>query len=920
MGIVSPVFAGRSAELAALRAAHARACAGEAAAVLVGGEAGGGKTRLVAEFTRGLRTVRGACLDLGAASLPYAPFTAILRSLGRDTVAALMPASAVPELGRLMPGLTAAAPPPDDGTGQLRLFEHVLALVERLGAAEPAVLVVEDAHWADHSTRDLLSFLFRNPPRGSVLPVVTFRPEEPGTRPLFADLARLPHVTRLDLPPLSPGEVADQVRGILGAADPGLARDVHTRGGGNPLFVEALVGDPGTAVPGSLRDLLLSRVHQLPGPARDVSRAASAAGDRVGHGLLAAVTGLDDPALSEALRPCADHGLLVADTDGYTFRHALIREAVHADLLPGERTALHRRYAETIERSPDLSDAPASALAVHWQGCGDHARALSAAWRAAGERQAAAAYAEQRSLLERVLRLWDRVPDAGTRTGLTRHRVLEAAAEAAAADGDPGRGLPLVQAALDGADPGRVPWLLTVRAMLRGFQGRENELRDLREAERLATGPVRVPVLGRLSYRLVIYGEMDEGERLGREGLALARDHGDPHTRTYLEVTVAAAAARDGDGDPAGLERLRHRDLDPRVLVSVLNTLTHCALNTGRLDEALARAAEGLAVAADIAPGYSGGLALAVNQVEALYRLGRWDEADRALRRHLERHHAPAFRLQMMIWRTALLAARGTGPEPDPEALTVPFDAGFPQTALLLAQATIEWRLAQDDRPAARVVVAAALRHPRLTAQPCHVWPLLESAALAGGPRLPEVAEVAARLPALNPAARAYAATIAALTGGSAAPTGDSAAQSGDSAAWSVAIAGWEGLAQPYPLARALFHAACADLSAGDRASAAARLDRAAGIAAWLGAAPLARRVSERARRAGLSGPSGGPLTARESEVLRLLARGRSNREIAEELFISPKTASVHVSHILAKLDVSSRSEAAAVARDRGLL
>jgi predicted ATPase len=278
VGTVSPVFAGRAAELGELRGAHARACAGEPAAVLVGGEAGGGKTRLVTEFTRELRTLTGGCLDLGAAGLPYAPFSAILRRLGRDAVASLMPGTALPELGRLMPGLTAAAPPADDGTGQMRLFEHVLTLVERLGEHEPVVLVIEDAHWADGSTRDLLSFLFRNPPRGRVLPVVTFRPEEPETRPLFADLSRLPHVTRLDLPPLSPSEVADQVRGILGAADPALVRDAHARAGGNPLFVEALVAGPGETVPGSLRDLLLGRVRRLPGESRAALRAASAGG------------------------------------------------------------------------------------------------------------------------------------------------------------------------------------------------------------------------------------------------------------------------------------------------------------------------------------------------------------------------------------------------------------------------------------------------------------------------------------------------------------------------------------------------------------------------------------------------------------------------------------------------------------------
>ncbi|MEV0667213.1 ATP-binding protein [Actinomadura luteofluorescens] len=906
MGTVSPVFAGRGAELRALRAAHERACAGEAAAVLVGAEAGGGKTRLVAEFTRGLRTLTGACLDLGVASLPYAPFGAVLRSAGREAIVSLTPAAALPELARLMPGLTAAAPPPDDGAGQVRLFEHVLTLVERLAAAGPVTLVIEDAHWADGSTRDLLTFLFRNPPRAAVLPVVTFRPEEPGTRPWLAELARLPHVTRLDLPPLTPAEVADQVRGILGDADPGAVRDAHARGGGNPLFVEAIIADPGAAVPGSLRDLLLARVHRLPRATGAALRAA-AAGTRVGHDLLAAVTDMPDPGLSEALRPAVDRGLLVADGDGYAFRHALIREAVHDDMLPGERSALHRRFAETIERSPELSDAPASALAVHWQACGDHARALAAAWRAAGERKAATAYAEQLDFLERVLDLWDRVPGAAALTGLGRHEVMAEAVRAAGSAGDPRRGLPLVQRALDETGDERAAELLTLRALMLGFRGDDAELDDLREAERLAAepGPVRVLTLARLSGRLLVRGETGEAERLGREGIELDRRLGRSAMTRDLEVTVAAAAARDGDGDIGPLDRLRRRGLPPRAHVRALNFLAHCHLNAGRLTEALATTAVGLAAAEDAGLAHSAGLPLAVNEVEALYRLGRWDEAADTLRRWLERHHGPAFRVQMMIWRTALLAAWGTGPEPDPRTLDLPFDAGFPQTTLPLAQMVIEWRLAEDDRPAARAAADAVLRHPRLTVQPCYAWPLLEAAARAGGPRLPRIAEIAARLPAATPVAAAHRAAVNALTGGD--------------AAWDTAAGAWERLEQPYPLAVALFDAACADLAAGERAAAGARFERAAAIAARLGAAPLARRVSERSRRAGLSGPSGGPLTARESEVIRLLARGRSNREIAEELVISPKTASVHVSHILAKLGVASRGEAVAAARDRGL-
>src|SRR5690606_9958765 len=472
--------------------------------------------------------------------------------------------------------------------------------------------------------------------RRRVLLVVTFRPEEPGPRPLFAALARLPHVTRLDLPPLSPAEVADQVRGILGDADAAAARNAHARGGGNPLFVEALVTTPGEAVPGSLRDLLLGRVRRLPGPARAAVRAARCAGDRAGHALLAAVTGLPDADLGEALRPAADHGLLIADGDGYAFRHALIREAVHGDLLPGARSALPRRYAEAVERRPDLSDTPESALAVHWQACGDHARALAAAWRAAGERGAAAAHAERLTLLERVLDLWDRVPDAASLTGAARREVLEAAAEAAGAAGDPGRGLPLVRRALEEThrdrEPGRAARLLVLRAQLRGQQGHEDELDDLREAARLVPGPLpaRVEVLARLSSRLVVHGEMDEGERLAREGAQLAAALGMGTARLWLETTAAAAAARDGDGDTAPLERLRRRGLGASQTVNVLNTLTHCRLSTRHPAGGLAAADEALALAARAGLAHSHGPAPAVNRVEALYRLGRWDEAGAA--------------------------------------------------------------------------------------------------------------------------------------------------------------------------------------------------------------------------------------------------------------------------------------------------
>ncbi|MEV4257108.1 AAA family ATPase, partial [Spirillospora sp. NPDC049652] len=502
----SGVFVGRTAELAALRAAHARAAAGGMAVALVAAEAGGGKSRLVEEFVRDRRAVVGGCLDLGAASLPYAPFTAILRRLGPDAVARLTVPAARRELARLLPALGDAAEAGE--SGQVRLFEHVLGLVERLGADEPIVLVVEDAHWADRSTRDLLTFLVRNPVPAKVLLVVTFRVDEPEPRTLFAELARLPHVTRIDLPPLTRAEVAEQVRALRGDAAPALVRDVHARGGGNPLFVEALAESPGEAVPGSLRDLLLARLRALPDGARAAARVASAAGERVGYGLLAEVAG--GHGLEEALRPAVDRGLLVADEDGYAFRHALIREAVHLDLLPGERARLHRRYAEAIERDPALAEAPASALAVHWHACGDHARALEAAWRASEERSRAAAHAESLDLLRRVLELWDRVPDAADRIGADRTEVMWMSARVALTVADIEYGMRTVQTLLELAEaPEHVSALLSLRGMLRGFLGQSDDLDDFREAERLASrpSPQRVWALTQLSARLSVRGD-----------------------------------------------------------------------------------------------------------------------------------------------------------------------------------------------------------------------------------------------------------------------------------------------------------------------------------------------------------------------------------------------------------------------------
>ncbi|WP_143220815.1 hypothetical protein, partial [Actinomadura sp. CNU-125] len=396
------------------------------------------------------------------------------------------------------------------------------------------------------------------------------------------------------------------------------------------------------------------------------------------------------------------------------------------------------------------------------------------------------------------------------------------AVEAAIATGDPGRGLPLVDRALDGTDrarePGRAAVLLVHRAALRGYLGGEDELDDLREAERLAAAPGRVgvQVLARASSRLLVCGDAAAGERLGREGLELARDIGPPEAVRGLEVTVAAAAARDGEGDHAPLERLLDGGLGPWASARVLNMLAHCRLCTGRAADALAFATEGLAVAERAGLAHSAGLAPAVNQVEALYRLGRWDEAAAIVRTRLARHHGPAFQVQMTIWRIALRAARGSGPEPGPEISGVPLDAGYPQTALPLAQMIAERRLA-DARP--RGGPRGGGRRPAPPAADRAALPPVAAAGDGGARR--RAAARADRGPRRAAARRdaaddpPHAAAVTALTC-------DDPGDARD--AWRTAIASGRNSGCRTLAARALLGEARADLAAGDRAGAAGRL------------------------------------------------------------------------------------------------
>ena len=472
--VVSRDFVGRAAEMAVFAAAAAEAAAGRPGFVLVGGEAGVGKSRLVDEASTraaegGFRVLVGRCVELGLEGVPFAPLRDALRELGR--LGAGQPPDeflgvAGSPLAQLVPGLDPTPAPMggslDSSRGPAQLLELLLGLIERLSSTDPLLLIIEDLHWADQSTLDLLAYLVRALRSARVLVVCTFRADElhrrHRLRPLLSDWERIRSVQRIELARFDRSEVAAQLRAILPESpDTSLIDRVFERSGGNAFLVEEIAdavasgGDPNT-MSTSLREVLLSRVDRLDEPARRVLRAASGAGQDVPDRLLAAVAGLDPATFLGALRELVEGHLLVVDDSGrgYAFRHALARDAVYEDMLPGERVLVHAAYGEALECQPTLADDDSvvdATLAYHWYAALDLPRALSASVNAA---RLAVTFgpAEASTHFERALQIWPRVADAEARTGIDHIEVLRLSAGAAYQAGDVGRARSLIDQAL----------------------------------------------------------------------------------------------------------------------------------------------------------------------------------------------------------------------------------------------------------------------------------------------------------------------------------------------------------------------------------------------------------------------------------------------------------------------------------------
>ncbi|QWF77083.1 HTH-type transcriptional regulator MalT [Amycolatopsis sp. CA-230715] len=941
----SPVLVGRERETARLTGALARCAGGEHATVLIGGEAGIGKSRLVTEITGSAeaadaRVLVGGCVDLGGAALPFVPFVAAFRGLTADPdFAEAVPAPVRAELAPLLPGDTGGEPRHTGDDARARLFEGALTLLARLAAIRPLVLVVEDAHWADRSSRDLLQFLVRNQRAipGSLL-VVTHRSDELGRahplRPLLAELGRVPWVERIELARLTRREVVHQIRAILDAEPaPELVGAVHERSEGNPLFVEAVLEAGDGPLPSSLDDLLLARVDRLtahfPGAA-PIVRAASAAVGTVDHELLVSVAGT---APGEAVSAAVDAGVLVVDGDGYAFRHALIRDAVYRTLLPGERIALHARYADAI-RAGATGGHWTEELAHHLYAARKSGEALHAAWEAASAARRSLAYAEQLRLLSRVLDLWDRVPDAADRVGTGRFTVLERATEAANRAGDPAEGDRLATTALAELDPAadrvRTALLLELRGRMRGQLGRPDALEDRRRAVEIvpAGHPARGFLLNALAAALMEVPREDEARRYAQQGLAAAHEAGDDPSEASALVTLAVLDARDGDLDTQLPRLAKARAIAenvgaPRERLRALHSESTLLHAFGRLGEAVSVARSGLAIARDAGLARSYGAAHAVDLIAALISAGRWDEALESGDHALELAPPAGFSAHVLCLKGFIALRRGDLRLPGGVLARVRelpgTDIRFPSDPLLLPRLEIELRLAQCRAGEAATVLDGALAAGFLDASSRFTWPLL-----VAGSRVARALGDDALRSRLR--ARADLVRTAGPVQAAHSRTFDAEIAREDVAAWESATEAWRELGQPWERAETAMGAAEATIAAGDRASASAHLGRVIDLASSLGATPLRERAADLARRARITPGERAPragrhgLTPRELEILHLVADGLGNADIGERLFISAKTASVHVSNILGKLAVANRVEAAAQARRLGLL
>ena len=664
-----------------------------------------------------------------------------------------------------------------------------------------------------------------------------------------------------------------------------------------------------------------------------------------------------------------------AGEERYAFRHALLQEAVYDDLLPGERTRLHSAFARTLEAAHRDGDASRAAeLAYHWYAAHDLPRALEAAFAAGESAEASHAFPEALDQYERALELWDRVDDAEARIGHDYVDVLAAAAGVGRFN-EPARAVMHIQTALrlvdEGADPIRAG-LLNERLGRYAWIAGQGDL--AKEAHRAAVrlipadppSEARARALAGLAQILMLQARFGESFELAEEAVSLARLTGARQIEGHaLNTRGVDRNMIEGEGGLSDLvealeiaREVGNVDDIGRAYANRVSALE----SSGRLTEALEVAAEGLAATHQLGLMRFFGTHLLANMADYQFRLGRWDECERLAHQaeDLDPIGVNEILDRELLGRLAL--ARGRFEEAEThlkglrQAAQQTADVQFIEPVHVSLMELAIW---QGHPGYATAIAEAALGlidySPEVRVGELYAFGIRANADVAERARATQSGAVeATAIEAAQELFRRYFARHAAICGARPAfepqarawlllcqAEANRASGIADADAWHASVIAWERSHMPYPAAYAQWREAEAVLaSRGERTRAAQALRAADAQAARLGAEPLRREIAAVARRArialredGLAGANGGAevdgvstsetaadrgagfgLTPREREVLALVTLGRTNRQIADELFISEKTAGVHVSNILGKLGVSGRGEAAAVA------
>jgi DNA-binding NarL/FixJ family response regulator len=980
---------GRDGELGRLLTLLDDAEAGRSVVALVSGDAGVGKTRLISEVNRlaaarGFTVLSGQCAELGD-SVPYLPLADALRGAAQSSGVRDALGSR-PALSRLLPegGEGPIADSDRSGLARQQMFGGVLGLLAELAAAAPVLLVLEDLHWADASTRDLVTFLSRMLHRERVALIGSYRTDDlhrrHPLRPVVAELLRLPSVIAVDLAPLDPSALAEHLTATAPTRiDATELNDIVARAQGNAYYAEELLAasmssDPGqrSVLPAGLAALLLSRVEQLSDATQGVLRAAAVAGRKADDELVRAASGLEAAQYEAAVREAVTHQLLVPDgTESYVFRHALLREAVYADLLPGERTRLHATMCSLLADEQRLAmPGTAAELAQHCLASHDIPGAFAASVRAGKDAERLGAPAEAHRHYDQALALWERVTDPEETAGLARGKLGLLSATNAADSGDVDRAVHLLrrlrQVLATQADHGdavdvklnsRIGERLAFNLMLIDDPKAPAEAAEVARATVEAT-PADPPswqyarALTTYAYALIMEDDFSVARDWAERGIAAARAADAPWVEADALVTLGFMTNREGRNDEAiKLLTAAHKQArEAREALGVeLRSAYHLArahLERGDLATGGAVAHEGtkraIQTGLDMSP-Y--GVDLQHLHFQCHFADGKWDHAQEI---------ADGFPVRVTIPPEAYLSsmalfidvARGNAAVEERRAWIEPFLSvrgwdpfiahglfaehavwqGDTEQALAEAQAAIDidyvapWGYAPSViRPAA---VALSARADRAVQARGSGHGQDAGAELTAAGELLRIAREGAAFPKrpkfiLGPEGRGWLARAEAEY--------RRAAGDNDPQAWQAVLDAF-GPDYVYEAARTRWRLAEALAEAGRRDEAEQQWRQAAQTADALGAKPLRRALDDLARRARIGTapdlPDGAvlaSLTSREREVLRLIAAGRSNREIASVLFIAPKTASVHVSNILGKLGAASRTEAAAIAHREGL-